>query len=170
MATNIEIKARIVDYKGAKTRIERLTRNVPQILQQVDTFFQISTGRLKLRQLSPSEGQLIYYQRPDQNGPKLSEYHISHTAEPKSLKHVLGSALGVRGVVHKTRLVYLVENVRIHLDRVEGLGDFIEIEVVFDEDIERPVAEEQAQTWIDNLEIGDGDLIEGAYIDLIEGN
>ena len=170
MATNIEIKAWVIDYKEAKTRIEHLVRNEPQILQQVDTFFQISTGRLKLRQLSPSEGQLIFYQRPDQNGPTLSEYHISRTAEPETLKHVLGSALGVRGVVQKTRLVYLVENVRIHLDRVEGLGDFIEIEVVLDEDMGSTVGEKQAQIWIANLGIREADLIKGAYIDLIEGN
>jgi predicted adenylyl cyclase CyaB len=167
LATNIEIKARIDDYQQKKKLIESIIVDLPVVLHQEDTFFYSTDGRLKLRVLSPSEGQLIYYHRPDLDGPKLSEYYIYPTSEPGLLKTVLSIGLGVRGVVKKTRLVYLAENVRIHLDQVNDLGDFLELEVVFMSEQDRAIAEKQSRIWMQNLEIARQDLIEGAYIDLL---
>lgn len=168
MATNIEIKARINNYQRKKQLVESFVAGQPIVLHQKDTFFNSADGRLKLRLLSPSEGQLIYYQRPDLDGPKLSEYYIYPTSEPGLLKSLLSRSLGVRGVVKKTRLVYLAQNVRIHLDQVSGLGDFLELEVVFMSEQDRSIAEKQSRIWMKNLEIARQDLIEGAYIDLLD--
>jgi predicted adenylyl cyclase CyaB len=167
LATNIEIKARIKDYQQEKKLIESFITDKPVVLHQEDIFFFTPAGRLKLRLLSPREGQLIYYQRPDQGGPKLSEYYIYPTSEPGLLKTVLSTGLGVRGVVKKNRLVFLANNMRIHLDQVRGLGDFIELEVVFMSEQDRSIAEKQSRIWMKNLKIARQDLIEGAYIDLL---
>lgn len=167
MATNIEIKARINDSQQIKKLIERFISDKPVVLHQEDTFFNSPDGRLKLRLLSASEGELIYYHRPDIGGPKLSEYYIYPTSDPGLLKSVLSTGLGVRGVVKKIRLVYLAHNVRIHLDQVLGLGDFLELEVVFEGEEERAFAEKQARSWMKKLGITRQDMIEGAYIDLL---
>ena len=98
--------------------------------RQEDTFFRVPAGRLKLRKLAPDRGELIFYRRPDQPGPKCSDYSISVTSEPDTLRDVLAAALGDAGVVIKERWLYLVDQTRIHLDRVERLGDFVELEVV----------------------------------------
>uniref|UniRef100_A0A8C3FEW7 CYTH domain-containing protein n=1 Tax=Chrysemys picta bellii TaxID=8478 RepID=A0A8C3FEW7_CHRPI len=85
--------------------------------------------RTSLFPFQDGRGQLIFYERPDSEGPKLSHYSISPTADPAGLKAVLSQALGVQGVVKKERRLYVVGQTRVHLDRVEGLGDFLELEV-----------------------------------------
>src|SRR6185503_8914246 len=114
-------------------RAETLSDTPVEIIPQEDTFFHTPQGRLKLRLLSPKKGQLIYYTRPDQGGPKRSDYHISLTADPENLKRVLELAYGIRGIVKKKRYLYLVGQTRVHLDDVEGLGRFMELEVVMGE-------------------------------------
>jgi adenylate cyclase len=132
MALNIEIKARVRDFEGACAAAEELSDTPCEIIEQEDTFFPVPQGRLKLRTLAPDSGQLIYYERPDTSGPKASHYIIAATPEPHDLETLLAAALGVRGVVRKTRRLYLVGPTRIHLDRVEGLGAFLELEVVLE--------------------------------------
>jgi predicted adenylyl cyclase CyaB len=168
MAANIEIKARLRDPEAVRARAEALSGLPVQIIPQEDTFFVVPRGRLKLRQLAPDWGQLVYYERPDQVGPKRSDYILAGTPEPAGLKAALAAALGVRGVVCKLRRLYQVGQTRIHLDEVEGLGDFLELEVVLSSgqtDAEgRAIAEELRL----KLGIADADLLEGAYLDLIE--
>jgi len=130
MARNIEIKARVSDPAALRRRAAALSDTPAELIAQEDTFFHVPQGRLKLRVISPDHGQLIYYQRPDAAGPKQSDYHISITNEPQTLKDILTRSLGVRGVVNKQRWLYLVGPTRIHLDQVEGLGSFMELEVV----------------------------------------
>ncbi|MEA3441261.1 MAG: class IV adenylate cyclase [Chloroflexota bacterium] len=167
MPANIEIKARISNFQEIKALIEQNTPITPLVLEQEDTFFNTPSGRLKLRQQSVIDGQLIYYERADQMGPKLSEYYIYRTSEPDALRYVLTESLGVRGVVRKRRMVYTIGNVRIHLDNVEGLGNFLELEIVLDEGVQRETGVRQAESWISKLAIHQDDLIESAYIDLI---
>ncbi len=133
MPANIEIKARARDFNEVKSRAENLSNTSGEIILQVDTFFNVENGRLKLRVLAPDRAQLIYYTRPDQEGPKRSDYHIAYTSDPENLKHVLELAYGIRGVVKKTRYLYLVGQTRVHLDDVEGLGQFMELEVVMED-------------------------------------
>jgi len=133
MPSNIEIKARIRNFADITARAEKLSDTPVEIIPQEDTFFNTPQGRLKLRVLTTDRGQLIYYTRPDQEGPKRSDYHIAHTSDPENLKRVLELAYGIRGVVKKTRYLYLAGQTRIHLDDVHGLGHFMELEVVMRE-------------------------------------
>jgi len=172
MPTNIEIKARIRDWDGIDARAAAVSDSPPELLVQEDTFFLTPRGRLKLRVFRDGEspaatGQLIYYERPDAAGPKASRYRIFPTAAPEALAAVLGAALGVRGVVRKRRHLYLVGRTRIHLDRVEGLGDFLELEVVMGEGESPEVGEQQARGLMERLGVEEEDLVEGAYLDLL---
>jgi predicted adenylyl cyclase CyaB len=168
MPVNIEIKARIADVEALKQRAEALSDTPVEVIPQEDTFFRTPKGRLKLRILSPGEGWLIYYERPDQDGPKRSDYHLSRTSEPDTLKKVLTEALGLRGVVCKTRYLYMAGQTRIHVDEVEGLGHFMELEVVLREGQTDAEGQAIAKDLMDRLGIRETDLLEGAYMDLIE--
>ena len=168
MQTNIEIKARVRNLPDLKRRAESLSDSPVQIIPQEDIFFITPRGRLKLRVLAPDNGQLIYYTRPNQHGPKRSDYHISQTNDPENLRETLALAYGVRGVVRKTRYLYMVGQTRIHLDDVEGLGQFMELEVVMRRDQSDADGHAIAIELMHKLGIESNDLIEGAYMDLIE--
>jgi adenylate cyclase class IV len=103
VATNIEIKARLADPDRTARLAEALAGSPPEVIQQEDTFYFTPAGRLKLRVLAPDRGELIYYERPDAEGPKASNYEIFRTQDPAGLKSLLSIALGVRGIVRKTR-------------------------------------------------------------------
>jgi len=167
MSTNVEIKAKIGDFSRLKQLVEKLSDTPCEVLVQEDTFFNISRGRLKLRVLAADRGQLIFYEREDSPAPKQSDYVISTTSEPSSLKAVLTTALGIRGIVRKRRLVYEIGETRIHLDEVEGLGTFVELEVVLGTDESVEGGETKAVKLMAKLGIEQGDLVEGAYIDLL---
>jgi predicted adenylyl cyclase CyaB len=125
---------------------------------------------LKLRVLADDRGQLIYYTRPDQEGPKRSDYHISHTADPANLKRVLELAYGIRGVVRKTRYLYLVGQTRVHLDDVDGLGQFMELEVVMQEGQSDAEGQAIAEDLMASLGVERTDLLDGAYMDMLESS
>jgi adenylate cyclase class IV len=167
MPTNVEIKARVCDRHGMGERAASLSGGPPTVLRQEDTFFHVPAGRLKLRKLGPDRGELIFYHRADQPGPKFSDYSISITSEPANLRDVLGTALGVLGVLRKERWLYLVGQTRIHLDRVEGLGDFVELEVVLRWGQSEEQGKAIAADLMRRLEIVSEDLIAGAYLDLL---
>src|SRR5688572_6243613 len=133
MPSNIEIKAHARDFEEIRRYAESLSDIPVEVIPQEDIFFNTEKGRLKLRILALNRGQLIYYRRPDQEGPKRSEYHIYETFDPANLKRILELAYGIRGVVKKTRYLYLVGKTRVHLDDVERLGQFVELEVVMGE-------------------------------------
>ncbi len=170
MPSNIEIKARVRDFDVIRRRAEALADTPCQVIPQEDTFFNVPRGRLKLRRLAPQQGQLIYYERPDQDGPKRSDYHISLTTDPENLIRVLELAYGIRGVVKKIRYLYLVGQTRIHLDDVEGLGQFMELEVVMRDGQLDSEGQAIAEDLIYKLGVLESDLLEGAYMDLLEIN
>ena len=168
MPTNIEMKAHVHDLDDLRSRAESLSDSPVQIIPQEDTFFHVPKGRLKLRQLRPDLAQLVYYERPDCEGPKRSHYFIYETRNPENLKMALSLALGVRGVVRKTRYLYLVGQTRIHLDDVEGLGQFMELEVVLRDGQSETEGQSIAKELMKKLGIRKEDLIDGAYMDLLE--
>jgi len=128
---NIELKARLRDRPRAE-EVCRALRAAPQgDIRQVDTYFQVPEGRLKLRESAPGDDYLVFYRRPDVVGAKGCDYVIAIVDAP--VKTVLTAALGTLAVVEKVRALYLWDNVRIHLDQVVGLGDFIEFEAVLSE-------------------------------------
>lgn len=168
MPANIEIKAYARNFDEIRRRAESLSDEPVNVLPQEDTFFKTPQGRLKLRVLSLNQGQLIYYTRPDQEGPKRSDYHISLTTDPGNLKRVLELAYGIRGVVRKTRYLYMVGQTRVHLDDVEGLGQFMELEVVLREGQSDAEGQTIAEGLMASLGVESSDLIESAYMDLLE--
>ena len=168
MPSNIEIKARVRDFDKIRKRAESLSDTPLLVIAQEDIFFNTERGRLKLRILAPDRAQLIYYLRSDQEGPRRSDYHIFETLDPENLKHVLSLAYGIRGVVKKTRYLFMVGQTRVHLDDVEGLGHFMELEVVMQEGQSSAQAETIAEGLMTSLGVERGDLLEGAYIDLLE--
>ncbi|NNF18105.1 MAG: class IV adenylate cyclase, partial [Gammaproteobacteria bacterium] len=134
MPCNIEIKARLSDITATRGIAEHLTDQPAEEIFQRDTFFVTADGRLKLREFSDGSGQLIYYCREDNPGPSGSFYQISPTADPHGLRCLLSESLGVRGEVVKTRHLFMKGRTRIHIDSVQGLGDFLELEVVLSEE------------------------------------
>ena len=168
MPVNIEIKARVEDFETLKARAESLSDQSVSVIPQEDTFFKTEKGRLKLRMQAPDLGYLIYYERRDQDGPKRSDYFLAKTDEPENLKTTLSLALGVRGVVRKTRYLYMVGQTRIHLDEVEGLGHFMELEVVMREGQNDAEGQAIAEDLMRRLGVRKEALIEGAYMDLLE--
>jgi len=170
MPANIEIKAYVRDFAKIKSRAEKLSDTPVEVIPQEDTFFNVQHGRLKLRFLAPDQAQLIFYTRPDQEGPKRSDYHIAHTSDPENLKRVLELAYGIRGMVKKTRYLYLVGQTRVHLDDVQGLGQFMELEVVMREGQGDAEGQKIAEDLMASLGVERSDLLDGAYMDLIEKN
>ena len=168
MPSNIEIKARARNFDEIRRRAEEFSGSPVETTIQEDIFFNTPQGRLKLRILAEERAQLIYYTRPDQEGPKRSDYHIFETGDPANLKQVLELACGIRGVVRKTRYLYLVGQTRVHLDDVQGLGQFMELEVVMQEGQSDTEGQAIAEGLMASLGIERSDLLEGAYMDLLE--
>src|SRR5262245_48507458 len=134
MPANIEIKARVADPARLRSLVEEIAGTAGRLLVQEDVFFAAPKGRLKLRTMEDGRSELIAYQRPDEAGPRLSEYTIAAISKPESLRQILEKQLGVLGIVRKQRLLFFIGATRVHLDRVEGLGDFVELEVVLEPD------------------------------------
>ena len=169
MARNVEIKAHIEGVESMVPKAAALADEGPVEIFQDDTFFVCPNGRLKLRVLAPGEGQLIFYRRSDLRGPKESFYLISSTTEPDVLRESLTLAYGQIGRVRKKRILFMKGRTRIHLDSVEGLGDFMELEVVLSDDESREEGEAIARDLMERLAILPSQLIENAYVDLLLG-
>jgi predicted adenylyl cyclase CyaB len=167
MARNVEIKARIESVEALAERVAAIADEGPIEMFQDDTFFMCERGRIKLRALSETEGQLIFYQRPNEKGPKESSYIVSSTAAPDSLREALLLAYGQAGRVRKHRTLYVVGRTRVHLDRVEGLGQFVELEVVLCDGEDTTAGIEEAQRLMAVLGISSTQLLDGAYVDLL---
>jgi predicted adenylyl cyclase CyaB len=161
---NVEIKARVGDAAAVRERAGKLATERVAVDRQVDTYFVTARGRLKLRESSLSGAQLIPYLRPDTAGPRRSDYAVVPIDEPVHVKALLSELLGVHRIVRKEREIFLVDNVRIHLDRVEGLGDFLELEAVFESNA---AVEEQEHRKVSDLMaalgVGPADLIATSY-------
>jgi len=169
VARNVEIKARVAGVGAIRARAVLLASAASEILTQTDTFFVVPQGRLKVREFSDGSGELISYSRPDQLGPKESVYTRYPCQNAKSLSETLGRALPVRGLVVKRREVFLVGRTRVHLDEVEGLGCFVELEVVLRDGEAVEHGEHEAHDLLRALEIPETDLVAAAYIDLLAG-
>lgn len=186
MPTNIEIKARLRDLEAVRKRAAALADGPARVLRQDDTFFPAASGRLKLRALSEDgagapapgapagvgsvRGELIHYERPDAAGPKASRYAIARTDDPDGLRAVLSAALGEAGRVRKTRTLFLAGRTRIHLDEVEGLGSYLELEVVLSDGDAPEDGEREARQLMNRLGVTPDDLVEGAYVDLLRAS
>jgi predicted adenylyl cyclase CyaB len=168
MARNIEIKARAQQFEQLRERAAALTPDAPLIFRQQDFFYDVPRGRLKLRQFDDgTPAELIFYQRDDRDGPKASYYTRSPVTNPEAMHSLLATALTTRGIVTKERHVYIVGRTRIHLDRVDGLGDFVELEVVLAQDDDEEGGEAEAHDMFSKLGVPEADLVAVAYVDML---
>ena len=167
MARNIEIKAHVADLAALRARAAAIASEGPVEIRQDDTFFACERGRLKLRAFSAREGELIFYRRPNQEGPKESFYIRTPTREPDSLREALTLACGEVGRVRKRRTLFMVGRTRIHLDEVDGLGDFLELEVVLRDGEPTDVGVREAEDLMARLQVQASQLVDRAYVDLL---
>jgi predicted adenylyl cyclase CyaB len=167
MARNVEIKARIRSVEALALRVASIATEGPVEIRQDDTFFRCDAGRLKLRVFADGNGELIFYRRADKQDPKESFYLLAPTSSPDTLRELLTAAYGQVGRVRKHRTLFLVGRTRIHLDRVEGLGDFLELEVVLADGESADVGVDEAHDLMARLDVLPSQLAEGAYVDLL---
>ncbi|MGD8277532.1 MAG: class IV adenylate cyclase [Gemmatimonadota bacterium] len=167
MARNVEIKARLDDLQTRIAAAARLADGPGETIEQEDVFYRCDSGRLKLRLFADGRGELIHYRRPDSAGPKTSDYVVIGVTDPTGLRALLDRALGVTGVVRKVRRLFRVGRTRIHLDTVEGLGDFLELEVVLADGEDSAIGEREATGLMTRLGIDDRARVGAAYIDLL---
>jgi adenylate cyclase class 2 len=165
---NLELKARDSDPERSLQTCARLGAENRGVLRQKDVYFDVPRGRLKLRRENGVAAHLIAYERPDLPGRKESRYRIVETADAPGLEEALADTLGITAVVSKERRLFLFEGVRIHLDRVDGLGNFIELEgVAGPGDLDLARFEVLLTELSDSFGIQDADLIGESYCDLV---
>ncbi len=165
MARNVEIKARIAGVAALAPLAASLADSGPTVIEQNDTFFACPNGRLKLREQFAAGAELIFYQRADASGPKESFYVRVPVPDPQALRTLLEVAHGETGRVRKRRMLFVVGRTRIHLDTVEGLGDFLELEVVLRDGESTDAGVIEAHRIMAELGIAPQQLIQGAYVD-----
>lgn len=167
MPRNVEIKARLAEPAAFRARVEELADEGPTLLEQDDTFFYARRGRLKLRK-EAGGSQLIYYERVNSTGPAESQYFTESFAEPATIEAMLSVALEVRGTVRKSRRLYRIDQTRVHIDEVLGLGSFVELEVELEAVQETSEGEAVARELMKRLDLREEDMVAESYIDLLE--
>lgn len=164
---NIEIKAEFRDFDFARQCVRELGGELYRILQQVDVYFHVPFGRLKLRYQQKDEAHLIYYQRENAFAPRASFYEIYPARQPQQLEKMLSAALGVEARVEKRREVHLIDNVRVHLDTVSGLGTFIEFEAVVAPGFDPAGEREKLERFLLSFKIAPAQRLDKSYLDLM---
>ena len=164
---NIEFKAKAKDIDALE---QILLQHNPLFVgedHQIDTYFNIQTDRLKLRE-GNIENNLIFYERTNQAGPKNSHFNLIKVEDATGLKDVLTKSVGIKVIVKKRREIYYINNVKFHLDEVPGLGSFIEIEAGnMLADLSQVQMKEQCDFYIKEFGIKDADLIDVSYSDML---
>ena len=166
MARNIEIKAKIKDTASFIDKMKEMTNKEPLILEQKDTYFNCSNGRLKLREELPDSSELIFYNRSNDSSPKLSTYKRLQNIDP-SFVELLTEAYGTKIIVKKKRYVFFIDQTRIHVDQVEDLGTFIEFEVVLKDNQSVDDGQKIANDLLSKIGISKESLISHSYSDLL---
>lgn len=167
---NIEIKAKCADATFIRNYLLSNGADFKGTDRQTDTYFNVPTGRLKLRE-GNIENNLIYYERDNQAGPKSSHFQLVKVEDANGLKEVLIKSNGVKVVVEKSREIYFIDNVKFHLDEVPGLGSFVEIEAGnIDANLSKEQLKEQCDFYLKEFGIKEEDLIEVSYSDMLLKN
>ena len=166
---NIEIKAHCEQPEHIREILKEHDAEFKGIDHQTDTYFKVPDGRLKLRQ-GTIEQNLIFYRRPDSESPKASDISLVSVEHPDQLHELLTNALPTKVVVDKKREIYFIANVKFHIDKVDELGHFVEIEAI-DEDgtIGEEKLRKQCRYYVELLGIADEDLVGHSYSDMISG-
>ena len=172
-STNVETKTRCDDLDGVARRARAAGARCEGRVDQLDTYFAVEVGRLKLREQThrAADGavavsaELIRYERPDAAGARVSEYTRTPVGDGPSTRAELAGRHGVRGTVAKRRRLWILAATRIHLDEVEGLGTFVELETIFQGSSEAAAREEHERV-LELLALQSEGAIAGSYIDL----
>ncbi|KAI4498087.1 hypothetical protein M0802_006911 [Mischocyttarus mexicanus] len=166
---NVEIKTKIDDFESVIEKLEKMTDNKMIIIEQLDIFFESKTGRLKLRRFEDGTGELIHYERPNTAGPKLCDFQKIdlNVKTYENMNKLLSATNGVIGIVKKTRRLYMHGQTRIHIDNVDDLGKFLELEVVLEDNQDVNHGTFVAEVLMKSLNINAENLISVAYIDLL---
>jgi adenylate cyclase, class 2 len=164
---NVELKARLPSLEAARVIADQIATARLGVQYQIDTYFACRHGRLKLRQIDAQHAQLVWYARPDETGPKASDYRLVPVANPETLKQALAAAWDILVVVEKRREIFLHHNVRIHLDDVRGLGTFLEFEAVLGGDMDTADGEAQVRSLAERFVLQPTDLLACSYSDLL---
>ena len=165
---NVEFKARNRDDERVREVLQKYSAKYIGLDRQVDTYFNAGNGRLKLRE-GNLENNLIHYLREDIEGPKSSIVNLYPVTSGSSLKEILTNSLGIEVVVDKKREIYFIGNVKIHIDEVVGLGNFIEVEAIdINGHIGKDRLEEQCELFKLEFCIDENDLISCSYSDLLK--
>ncbi|MBU0957926.1 MAG: class IV adenylate cyclase [Nanoarchaeota archaeon] len=164
---NIEIKAKCENHEKIRVILKGRGAEFKGEDHQIDTYFKVGNGRLKLRE-GNIENYLIFYEREDKEGPKQSDVILFKTSPNSEIKEILKKSVGVLVVVDKKREIYFIDNVKFHIDIVEGLGSFIEIEAIDKEgNIGKDKLLEQCNSYLEMFNIPKENLITNSYSDLI---
>ena len=175
LGSNVESKTRCRDLEAIARLVSSLGARYEGRLDQVDTYFRVPRGRLKLREVShfapdgkvSASLELIRYERPDDSGARVSTYERTAIADVESSKLRLAAAHGVRGCIRKQRNLWTLDSTRIHLDEVEGLGAFVELETVSPGEPGSAELLEHDRLW-GALGLDPHATVDGSYIDLLD--
>ena len=165
MPLNIEIKAICHNPEHIRKILESMNADHKGTDHQIDTYFNVREGRLKIRE-GNIENNLIYYKRSNQDGPKRSDVILYPSGKDPGLKNILKENLGVKVVIDKVREIFFIENVKFHIDQVVGLGNFVEIEAIGEEGNEEEL-DRKCRHFLQVLEIKEDQLVPVSYSDLL---
>ena len=165
---NIEIKAKCFHPEKVEAFLLASGARFAGLDHQKDTYFQVPSGRLKLRQ-GNIENSLIFYNRPDQAGPKQSDFLLSPVVDGPAQEKLLEKALGIKVVVEKNRKIFFIGNIKFHIDDVPGLGSFVEIEAgnMSDPSLTVEQLREQCVYYLNAFGVAEEDLIQHSYSDML---
>jgi predicted adenylyl cyclase CyaB len=164
---NVEIKARCAEQDRVRAVLRSSGAHFKGTDRQVDTYFKVATGRLKLRE-GLIENFLVFYEREDREGPKESRVILFESEPGSALKEILVRSLGVLVIVDKTREIYFIDNVKFHIDLVQRLGAFVEIEAIdADGTIGKSTLRDQCERYLKLLDIDERNLVTSSYSDLL---
>jgi adenylate cyclase class 2 len=135
MPKNYELKVPIQNILRAKYKARTYisVKKNPRMFSesQKDIYYNVSKGRLKLRIIDGKRGTLIFYERKEKTGKRISNYLLAETGNPAELDNIMRKLYKVLVIVNKKREIYIANNVRIHVDKVRGLGNYLEFEIIF---------------------------------------
>ncbi len=166
----VELKARVDSLEPFREKLESLKAERVGVFHQVDTYFEVPQGRLKIRETDGEDegAQLVYYERPDVEGIKQSRVFVAELPKPQFTKKFLGAALRVKAVVDKQREIFRLEGTQVHLDTVRSLRTFVEFERPAQDTPEAALeARETLLKLMRTLGIKPESLQKGSYSDLL---
>jgi len=165
---NIEFKAKVANLEEFETRLKSLNPIFIGTDHQIDTYYNVSKGRLKLRE-GNIENALIQYDRENIAESKKSEIVLYKHEPDEALKNILTAQFGIKTIVDKVRKIYFIENVKFHFDTVKDLGTFLEVEAIDSkQEFSTEQLKKQCDFYFDFFKLNHENLVELSYSDLIE--